>query len=273
MVNNDGTQARPRALVMGRGASYPFIDLRVAVDRAKVFFEKEGRAGAPIAAAVDHWGYGEKSSGGKQTVSALLQYGLLRDEGSSDLRKVSISRLGLDVLMNTPGSNEYLVALKQSARSPRIFTEILTHYRDTGLPSDASLKHYLVADRELNVKAAELVIKNLRSTLKFALFDMTELQQVGNGSLSSVEIDGVEDDVSGLDQSSGSSQSPTPSRGGILPTSFTATDREWLSGPLRKGLTFRLLVGGEGDVGVKEIGNLIKMLEAMQSVLSDDQEL
>jgi hypothetical protein len=47
-------------------------------------------------------------------------------------------------------------------------------------------------------------------------------------------------------------------------------EREWLRGPLSKEASYRLIV--TGDVGPKEIGKLIKLLQAQQAVLSDDDE-
>lgn len=47
-------------------------------------------------------------------------------------------------------------------------------------------------------------------------------------------------------------------------------EREWLRGPLSKETSYRLIVAG--DLGPKEIGKLIKLLEAQKAVLSDDDE-
>lgn len=47
-------------------------------------------------------------------------------------------------------------------------------------------------------------------------------------------------------------------------------EREWLRGPLSKDSNYRLIVSGE--LGPKELGKLIKLLEAQKAVLSDDDE-
>ena len=47
-----------------------------------------------------------------------------------------------------------------------------------------------------------------------------------------------------------------------------ASEREWLRGSLSKEARYRLIVSGE--LGPKEIGKLIKLLQAQQAVLSDD---
>lgn len=47
-------------------------------------------------------------------------------------------------------------------------------------------------------------------------------------------------------------------------------EKEWLRGPLSREVSYRLIVSG--DLGPKEIGKLIKVLKAQQSILSDDDE-
>ena len=49
---------------------------------------------------------------------------------------------------------------------------------------------------------------------------------------------------------------------------LTVGERDWLRGPLSKGVSYRLLVSGE--MGPKELGKLIKMLEAQKAILDDD---
>ena len=51
---------------------------------------------------------------------------------------------------------------------------------------------------------------------------------------------------------------------------FTKGEREWLRGPLSRDASYRLIVSGE--LGPKEIGKLIKLLEAQKAVLSDDDQ-
>ena len=46
------------------------------------------------------------------------------------------------------------------------------------------------------------------------------------------------------------------------------SEREWLRGLLSRGVGYRLVVSGE--LGPREIGKLIKLLQAHQAVLEDD---
>jgi hypothetical protein len=152
----------------GRGPSYPFISLKDAIAKIKAFYDQEGKALAPVSTAVEHWDYSEKSSGGRQMISTLLQYRLLRDEGSGPQRRVALTKLALDILLLTPQSTEWMKAVTTAARSPKLFSEILTHFVASGLPSDSSLKHYLITEMDISPSAVDTVIKNLRANIAFA---------------------------------------------------------------------------------------------------------
>lgn len=156
------------------GPRYPFIGLPEAVERAKVFFQEEKKNPAPVAAAVKHWGYADKSSGGRQTVAALIHFGLLRDEGSSEQRRIMVTPLALDLLLHPEGSADWLEAARTAAKSPKLFADLMSKYQPHELPSDSTLRHYLVAQRSLNPSVVDTVLKNFKATLKFARLDSSD---------------------------------------------------------------------------------------------------
>jgi hypothetical protein len=159
-----------------RGAGYPAFSLEEAIVRARKFWDAERRNAAPVSAAVKHWGYGEKSSGGKRTISALIQYGLLSDEGSESNRTVKLTPRALDILVGEPHSKIWMTAVREAAISPKIYADLLTRWPVNELPSDASLQHYLVKDKGFNPTTVVQFIKDLRATLEFA--NLTEQDAV-----------------------------------------------------------------------------------------------
>jgi hypothetical protein len=301
----------------GRGPSYPFINLQEAILRISKFYAEEGKAPAPMASAVKHWGYSEKSSGGRQTVSTLLQYGLLREEGSGEQRRVSVSKLALDIMLHEQGSPEWLAAMRTAGRSPKLFAELLAKYDSTGLPSDSTLKHYLVAERDISPSSVDAVIRNLRSTIEFARLNSSEkvesdvstktprpediiepkpdigdfVQWTSGGALQFdaprkvraiqehdgsfwVFVDGSETGIP-LEETTVESKAVKTA---TIPPQLTITgselptilgEREWLRGPLSKDIGYRLLIRGE--LGPREIGKLIRLLEAQKLVLTEDE--
>lgn len=57
---------------------------------------------------------------------------------------------------------------------------------------------------------------------------------------------------------------------GLAPTVLNTSEREWLRGPLSREVSYRLIVSG--DMGAKELGKLIKLLEAQKDVLAEDDD-
>src|SRR4051812_5063904 len=84
-----------------RSPAYPFISLKAAVERARIFYDKEKRNSANVQVAVKHWDYKAKSSGGVQTVAALKAFGLMKDIGTGDARQVQLTELGLRIILDT----------------------------------------------------------------------------------------------------------------------------------------------------------------------------
>lgn len=66
---------------------------------------------------------------------------------------------------------------------------------------------------------------------------------------------------------------PTPLVPPVLPETAAVAvgskEREWLRGPLSRDASYRLIVSG--DLGPKDLGKLIKLLEAQKAILEDDE--
>src|SRR6266849_5617157 len=108
-----------------RSPAYPFINLETALKRAKEFHDQEIRNAASVKVAVKHWGYEEKSSGGLQTIAALISFGLLKDDGIGDKRKLQLTQNALRILLDQrPDSIERAQLIKQAALAPKIHHEL-----------------------------------------------------------------------------------------------------------------------------------------------------
>jgi len=153
-----------------RSPNFPFISLEMALNRAKMFYAKEKRGAAPFKAVAEHWSYSPASSGALQTVGALISYGLMTDEGGArENRSLRLTDLALRVLLDQrPDSAEREEYLRQAALNPPVAAEIHEKWPD-GLPSPATLHHYLVLDRGFGDQKAHSVIKILLLNQEFAL--------------------------------------------------------------------------------------------------------
>lgn len=172
------TSPNSQKKAVGRGVSYPFIGLEEAVEKARAFYVEERKSAAPVASAVKHFGYGESSSGGRSTISALLQFGLLEDEGRKEDRHVKLTDRALNILLDLPDSPERIKSLQECVRMPKLYAKLLEKYSDE-LPSDHSIGYHLQRDYDFNPKTLHSFISDFRDSLAFAkLGKMAQINQI-----------------------------------------------------------------------------------------------
>ena len=165
-VDVDSSQSQKRSRT--RSPAYPYIALPNALEKAAVLWQVEGRHAAAVNVAMQHWGYKEDSSTGYSCVAALKKFGLVDHEGMGDTRQVKLSDLALTILLDKdPDSDERRGALRAAALGPRIHTELWERY-GTELPSDQSLKRYLVLERGFNEASVDELLDEYKQTMTFA---------------------------------------------------------------------------------------------------------
>lgn len=164
----EAAATKPSKAKKHRSPAYPAIPLKTAIERARALYEKEKRHPAPMAVAAKHWGFSEKSSGGQSAVAALIHFGLLADAGTGKARTVKLTDLALRILLDQrPDSPEVMEAIKRAAMHPKIHAELFKKY-GIPLPSDESIRTYLILDRSFNEAVVNDLIKEFKDTLTFA---------------------------------------------------------------------------------------------------------
>lgn len=146
-----------------RSPSYPYVDLKTALEKAEAFRLKEGRNPASLEVAAGHWGYSPKSSGAKQTAGALRAFGLLDPEGAVKLTEVAL-RVLLDKREPSPERDDLL---RKIALNPPMHKRLWERY-GLNLPSHANLRHHLIFDFGFNENAVDDFIKEYKATVEFA---------------------------------------------------------------------------------------------------------
>jgi hypothetical protein len=198
--------AKSAKQTQGRSPAYPFIPLSKALDRAMQLKEKEGFYAVPDESAIKAWGFGAKSSGGRQTIAALKHFGLLEYiPGAGDKRNVKLSDLARRILLDVrPDSPDKPALIKQAALTPPVHAALMALYSD-GLPSDTTIQTWLVLNKDFNETGAKDLIAEFRETAEFAhLFqpaDMSDRKAVSEqeplpepavvGDMVQVEINGA----------------------------------------------------------------------------------
>lgn len=148
-----------------RSPAYPSISLKDAIERARIFFKKEGKHEAILETAAVHWGYSPTSSSKLSTAAALKSFGLLQEKGGG---MVQLTPLGLAIVQDERLiSPERDAAIKQAALLPKIISELWGKY-GVELPSHDTLTHYLKVDRGFNPKSVNDVIRVYKETVSYA---------------------------------------------------------------------------------------------------------
>jgi hypothetical protein len=156
-----------------RSPEHPFINLEAALKRAKQFYDVAIRNAISINTAMRSWGYAVNSSGGLQTTAALISFGLLKDEGTGEKRKVQLTALALRILLDVrPDSSERADLLKQAALMPKIHKQLWDKW-GAARPNDIEVRHVLTVEWEppFNEKSVDDFIEEYTETIRFANLD------------------------------------------------------------------------------------------------------
>lgn len=148
-----------------RSPSYPFVNLKRAIELAAKLWDAEKRHSVTIPIVCGHWGLSTKSSAGLLSVAALKKFGLLVEEGAGTNRTVRLSDFGLEIVKNKDVPEELERFAKNAALKPEIHRDLWMNFRDA---SDASMIRHLVFDLKFNDKAAPSVVEVYRETIAFA---------------------------------------------------------------------------------------------------------
>lgn len=163
-----GALLRTMKATGGRSPAYPFIPLPRALERAEELKKAEGFYAVPPESAFKAWGFGEKSSGARQTLAALKHFGLVDYVGTSERRQVKLTDLAKRILLDVrPDSPEKPRLFREAALAPPIHGELIKEYPN-GLPSDTTVQTFLVLEKGFNESGAKDLIAEFKETSEFA---------------------------------------------------------------------------------------------------------
>jgi hypothetical protein len=151
-----------------RSPNYPALDLKTAIDKARIVYRRMGKhpTGADVVASL--WSSSPKSSSFKLALAAVRAYWLFEDHADEGDRLIKVSSLALDILeFYGEGSPEWVKAVQSAALSPKIHAALWEKYGGE-LPADEEIRRHLLKDRGFNHKTVDEFIDEFRATLSFA---------------------------------------------------------------------------------------------------------
>ena len=230
----------------GRSPNYPGLNLEEAIQRTKTLYDHEGKNAAHMDVVLGHWGYKPKSGLGLVICAGLKQYGLIKDEGSGESRKAVISSLGLDIILDKQeDSTQRLQAIKKAALLPSSFRDVCGNYSGA-LPSDQTLRFYLVRERGYTNRGASDFISHFRHTIEFAKLSESDMLSASNGDNGGSEI-----------------KPPKPSEGQTMTpqTAILPQGEQQIGASIPVAPDCSISITADGQVTQGAIDNLVKYLQ------------
>ena len=250
-----------------RSPPYPYLSLAKSIERASQFHQKAQHHSVGLSVLADAWGLSVLSGGLLKSGAALIQYGLLVDQGSGDVRKFQLTEAARRILNDAdPNSDRRKQLIKSAALLPTIHKELWEKFGTAVGLSDALLKNHLLFDRveigeaPYGDQAADEVIQNYREAIAFAGLDRVEPALEGSDRY---EENSSATNTHALRVSKRSDEGVQS----VLKFS-PSLGSEWMRSALSAETVVRISV--EGPMGPKEIGKLIKLLEVQRIILEDE---
>jgi hypothetical protein len=291
-----------------RSPAYPTIPLKTAVERLASLDEYFKRHPAPVSKVGLAWGIKPGSSQASSAIAALKAYGLVDYEGAGSDLKAVVSADGRTYLRAQQESVKRDV-LRRAALQPKAIAKYWQIWGADRPPDPVCLDELIIKAKFSDVGARSF-LKVYDATMAFAGLSTSDkiddkgkevpndliTQEVAIGDYIQWESGGawvfdqpkrvraiqphegedwvfVDGSTTGIPMSEvtveqkGASAKTAPF---LAEEPRLASEREWLRGPLSKDAAYRIIV--TGNMGAKEIGNLIKLLEAQKLVLADSDD-
>lgn len=154
-----------------RSPNYPGIGLRAAISKIEALYREDKLAASPKMAALRHMGFDKAHGEAGRVVSALKGFGLI-DEIDE---RIKLTQRAINIVARGDNDPQRTAALRDAALGPEIYRQLLKEYKDTGLPSDQTLKSELIASKGFNPNAVDVLVRDFKDTLKFAGLSDTEM--------------------------------------------------------------------------------------------------
>lgn len=144
----------------------PSMPLEEAIDRTAKAYARDRLHPAPTDVMAQHLGYKNANNGAAlQALASLRYYGLM--ERSSD-GMMAVSK-AFESYHYAPDEQLKRKLQVTWLRSPQVFAELLDKYAE-GLPSDPTLRHELITQKQFAPLAAENLIAVFRRSVDFARY-------------------------------------------------------------------------------------------------------
>lgn len=175
---------------MGRGPSYPYVDLEGAIALTRKMYDYAKRGAAPVESVVtEAFKFSPTSSSGDKVMAALRSFGLTEDAAENNGKSVKLTNRAIRILLDDQDSAERQGEIRQAALSPKWYEYCWTKW---GKEMPPAMRSNLLIEHGFVESTVDSFLSNYKKSIAFAgllddvLFD--EEDKSGDKSKNSFKI-------------------------------------------------------------------------------------
>ncbi len=162
MSENQTEKQRSRAR---KSPSFPYTDVETCVQFVRALFEKARFDSVRAELAMNYMGLRETSSTSVRTVSAMVSYGLLRQDGRGEGKTVALDDLSQQLMLSKIDETD---AYRIAALNDSMMRQAWSRFKRS-LPDDKLLRNILMGEFGFTTqRAAEMFIEVIRKNYEVA---------------------------------------------------------------------------------------------------------
>lgn len=151
---------------MGRGPSYPYVDLEQGISLARKMYDFTKRAPAPLDSVIgDAWKYSATSSSGQKVLAALKAYGLVEDAPGTNGKALKLTQRSIRILLDEEDSNGRRDEIRKAALSPKWYEFC---WKTWGRDMPASMRSNLLIEHGFVDTTVDSFLRDYKKTITFA---------------------------------------------------------------------------------------------------------
>lgn len=174
-MSNEPEEPTNRGRAVHRSPAYPAIGLAEAVAKTKMVWDREKSNRVALDVLANQLGYKSAVGPGGVTISALIKFGLIADDGSGSGRHARVTDRGRRIVLDAEDRPRLL---KEAALLPTIHKDLWEKY-GAELPSPESMRRYLLVERNFNERVVDDFVQEYIDTLDYAGLRNTIPQDAG----------------------------------------------------------------------------------------------
>lgn len=151
---------------MGRGPSYPYVDLEGAIALSRKVYDYAKRGPAPLESVItEAFKFSPTSSSGDKVTAALKSFGLIEDAAGTNGKAIKLSGRAVRILLDDTESVERQEEIKKAALAPKWYEYCWSKW---GKEMPQAMRSNLLIEHGFVESTVDSFLSNYRKSIAFA---------------------------------------------------------------------------------------------------------